>query len=40
MPFYYLKGINFDQELTKLIFEPIVKAKKYKSKPEEDVNPA
>jgi Family of unknown function (DUF6261) len=38
--YYYLRGINFDQELAKMIFEPIVKAKKYKSKPEEDVNPA
>jgi Family of unknown function (DUF6261) len=35
--YYYLKGINFDKDLSKLIFEPIIKAKKSKQKPEEPV---
>jgi Family of unknown function (DUF6261) len=38
--YYYLKGINFDPDLTKLIFEPILKARKSKSNTEEPVNPS
>jgi Family of unknown function (DUF6261) len=38
--YYYLRGTEFDQELTKLIFEPVVRARKRKDNTEEPVTPA